>query len=357
MNTIGTLLKLTTAGESHGPALVGILDGIPAGHTVDTERIALEMQRRRPGSSIGSTRREPDEVRILSGLLNNVTLGTPIAFIIDNTDARSADYNNMQQLWRPGHADFTYQAKYGLRDVRGGGRSSARETAVRVAAGAIALQILEKHGITISAYTHSIGTVALDDKYTFAPDDDVYANPVRCPHHATAERMETLLRQARSEGDTLGGTVSCIVRGVPTGLGEPLYGKLQSTLASAMMSINAARGFEFGDGFDAASMYGSQSIDAFRLTSDGRVGFTANHNGGILGGISTGADITMRVAFKPIATMMRPLPSLGPDGSEAVLQPKGRHDVSAVPRAVPVVRAMAALCVLDAIMIAKARKL
>lgn len=356
MNTFGTLLTLTTAGESHGAAMTGILDGVPAGFRIDPERVALEMQRRRPGHATGSTRREADNVTFLSGLKDGVTLGTPVAFIIENTDARSSDYDAIQKLWRPGHADYTYQAKYGLRDARGGGRASARETSVRVAAGAVALQILEALGITVSAHTEALG--GIEYRCADIPDQSqIYSNPVRCPDSETAARMEQILLQAKQNGNTVGGIVRCTVTGIGTGLGEPIYGKLQSKLAAAMMSINAARGFDFGDGFEAASMTGADSIDAFALNPDGTVGFESNHNGGLLGGISTGAPVTMRVAFKPIATMMRPLPSMSPSGHACTLPPRGRHDVSAVPRAVPVVRAMAALCILDAVMIARGRKL
>lgn len=353
MNTIGQILRLTTAGESHGPALVGILDGLPAGQRIDFERVALEMSRRRPGQPLGTARREDDRVEFLSGLLDGVTLGTPVAYIIYNKDTRSADYDLLQHTFRPNHADYTYQAKYGIRDHRGGGRSSARETALRVAAGAVALQILERQGMTVTAYASRIGSAALGNKYADYSDKDIYASKVYCPDSIVSGQMVKELEAARREGDTLGGTVSCVITGLPAGLGEPLYGKFQARLAEAMMSINAAHGFEYGDGFDAASMRGSESLDTFTVADDGRVTTAANHSGGVQGGITNGRPVTMTVAFKPIATLMRPLESINQKGETIVIPPRGRHDVSAVPRAVAVVKAMAALTALDAILLAR----
>jgi len=355
MNTFGTHLRLTTAGESHGKALVGILDGMPAGEPVDFDRVALEMSRRRPGGLLATKRCEADEVQFLSGIMDDVTLGTPIAFIIANTDARSDDYDRLRHTFRPCHADYTYQVKYGIRDWRGGGRASARETALRVAAGAIALQALERRGINICAYTRRIGRVAIDNGYKEYSDEQVYANLVHCPEPAVAEAMEREMADAKMEGDTLGGIVACVVTGLPAGLGEPLYDKLQSKLASAMMSINAAHGFEYGLGFDGASLRGSEVLDTFILTDDGRITTTANHSGGIQGGITNGRPVTFNVAFKPVATLMRPVESIDCRGKKIVIELRGRHDVCVVPRAVPVVRAMAALCILDAFLLAKSQ--
>lgn len=356
MNTFGTLLRLTTAGESHGKALVGILDGMPAGEIVDFDRVALEMSRRRPGSALASKRNESDEVEFLSGILNGVSLGTPIAFTIANNDARSADYEHLRHTFRPGHADFTYQAKYGVRDWRGGGRASARETALRVAAGSLALQALERRGISICAYARSIGGVSMGNAYDLYEDSEIYASEVRCPDGAISNEMESAIVEARNSGDTLGGVVACVISGLPAGIGEPVYDKFQAKLASAMMSINAAHGFEYGMGFAGAMCRGSEVIDAFTLTSDGRVTTKANHSGGIQGGITNGRPVTFNVAFKPVATMMRPLESINAKGETVLIEPKGRHDVCVVPRAVPVVRAMAALCTLDAILLAKSQK-
>lgn len=352
-------MRLTTAGESHGPALCGILDGMPAGVHVDEGKIAAEMARRRPGNPAvagTSMRNEADTVTILSGLLDGVTLGTPIAFTIANADRHSDDYDQMRHTFRPSHADFTYQAKYGIRDHRGGGRASARETAVRVAAGAIALQALEARGVEVCAFTRSIGDIDSRAPYAMYSDEAVYGNPTRCPDPKAAEAMAEALAEARKGGTTLGGTVGCVVTGLPAGIGEPVFGKLQASLAAAMMSIPAAHGFEYGLGFEGCTRPGHEMLDPFAVGDNGRIITTANNSGGIQGGISNGSPITLRVAFKPIATLMRDVESVGRDGAPIVISPRGRHDVSAVPRAVPVVRAMAALTVLDAMLVAKARK-
>ena len=357
MNTFGHILRLTTAGESHGPALTGILDGMPAGLKIDYDALRLEMSRRRPGQGLGSKRREADEVTILSGLLDNVTTGTPIAFTIANSDQHSTDYDHLRHTFRPSHADFTYQAKYGIRDWRGGGRSSARETAVRVAAGALAIQALLELGVSIHAYTSQIGGVKLNQGFKSFSDAEIYANDARCPDAAVARRMEDEIIAARKEGDTLGGIVSCVVDGLPAGLGQPLYDKFSAMLASAMLSINAAHGFDFGMGFDGIERRGSELIDPFAVDEAGRVVTTANNSGGIQGGITNGAPVTFRVAFKPVATMMRPIESINQRGETVVIEPRGRHDVCVVPRAVPVVKAMAALTALDAYLMAKADRL
>lgn len=357
MNTFGRILRLTTAGESHGPALCAILDGLPAGIKIDTDRVDLDMSLRRPGQPLGTTRNETDHVTFLSGMLDGVSLGTPIAFTIANSDARSGDYDHMRTTFRPSHADYTYQAKYGIRDHRGGGRASARETALRVAAGAIAMQVLESHGISICAYTRAIGLVDSHAPFREYDFDEIYGNPSRCPLPAEAAKMEEALAAARREGSSLGGVISCVATGVPVGIGEPLYDKLSARLAFAMMSIPAAHGFEYGLGFDGATIPGHEAIDPFAVDGQGRITTVTNNSGGIQGGISNGAPITFNVAFKPIATLMRNVESVGPDGRPVVITPRGRHDVCAVPRGVPVVRAMAALTILDAMLMARTNSL
>lgn len=333
MNTFGTLFRLTDFGESHGPAIGGVVDGMPAGIRVDFDRIRQMLARRSPGTSANvSARRENDEPEFMSGIFEGVTTGTPIVFRIVNRDARPEDYEAMRDKYRPNHADYTYDAKYGFRDHRGGGRASARETAVRVVAGALAMQVLEKFGVSIHAFPSAAGDEAIDS------DAD----------------LQRVLEKARKAGDTIGGIVTCVVKGVPAGIGEPVFGKLQSMLAMAMMSINAAKGFEYGDGFRAAEMRGSECVDEF-CCENGKVYCRSNHSGGIQGGISNGEDIIMRVAFKPIATLPRPVHTVDRNGNECVLEARGRHDVCVIPRAVPVVESMAALCILDAIMLHRSR--
>lgn len=332
MNTFGTLFRLTDFGESHGAAIGGVVDGMPSGVEVDFEAIDAFLARRRPGGKLVSPRNEADKVRFLSGIFEGRTLGTPIAFIIENTDQRSKDYGALRNTYRPNHADYTYDAKYGIRDYRGGGRASARETAVRVVGGALALQVLRAYGISVEAYSLQIGSVEIHDPSGMAA-------------------AEEAILSARAERDTLGGIVGCSIKGVPAGVGEPVFGKLQAMLAAAMMSINAAKGFDYGDGFAAAGMRGSESVDTF-YAEEGRVRTRSNHSGGIQGGISNGEDITFRVAFKPIATMPRPLATVADTLESIELTVGGRHDVCVVPRAVPVVEAMAAMTILDALMIA-----
>lgn len=332
MNTFGTLFRLTDFGESHGAAIGGVVDGMPSGVEVDFEAIDAFLTRRRPGGKLVSPRNEADKVRFLSGIFEGRTLGTPIAFIIENTDQRSKDYGALRNTYRPNHADYTYDAKYGIRDYRGGGRASARETAVRVVGGALALQVLRAYGISVEAYPLQIGSVEIHDPSGMAA-------------------AEEAILSARAERDTLGGIVGCSIKGVPAGVGEPVFGKLQAMLAAAMMSINAAKGFDYGDGFAAAGMRGSESVDTF-YAEEGRVRTRSNHSGGIQGGISNGEDITFRVAFKPIATMPRPLATVTDTLENTELTVGGRHDVCVVPRAVPVVEAMAAMTILDALMIA-----
>lgn len=355
MNTIGNIFRLTTAGESHGPAMTGIIDGMPAGVAVSEERIALEMSRRRPGSSPNvSQRQETDEVKILSGMLNGVTTGAPIAFTIANNDARSEDYEHLRDVYRPSHADFTYQAKYGIRDHRGGGRASARETALRVVAGVFAMAALESKGITIGAYTGRIGNVKLEN-FTFRGDmDAVFSNNMRCPDEAKAAEMERLVEHVRQAGDTVGGIVHGVIQGLPVGLGEPVYGKFQAMLAQEMMSINAAKGFDYGMGFDGVCRLGSEMNDAFVRTSDGRISTLTNHSGGIQGGITNGRAVTFRVAFKPVATLMREVTGIDSKGRPVIIAARGRHDTCVVPRAVAVVRAMAAMTALDALLLSRA---
>lgn len=352
MNTFGNIYRLTTFGESHGAAVGGVIDGCPPRVDIDFEALRMMMNRRRPGQSpVVTPRSESDEVVFLSGVVDDtVTTGTPIAFTIASTNMRSTDYSELAQAFRPSHADYTYQMKYGIRDYRGGGRSSARETAARVVGGAIAKQILASEGISVEAYTLRIGRVAVEGDFVSRCGD----NAVYCPDEAAAQAMIGEIEQARSEGDTLGGIVGCTVKGCPAGLGEPIYTKLSAMLASAMMSINAAKGFDYGMGFAGAAARGSEVIDPFDCDVDGEIVTTANNSGGIQGGISNGNDIYMRVAFKPVATMMRPLTSVDTDGRRVTIPPRGRHDVCVVPRAVVVVEAMAAMVILDALMMARA---
>jgi chorismate synthase len=319
-NRIGNLFSLTSFGESHGPAVGGVVDGMPAGVRIDLEQVKQELARRRPGQGgVSSGRKETDEVEILSGIMDGVTLGTPIGFIIRNRDQRSEDYDHLKDVYRPSHADFTYQAKYGIRDHRGGGRASARETAARVVAGALAKQVLEKMGVTIAAQS----TI----------------NVAEVP-----------------QGDTCGGVVTCVIKGVEPGIGEPVFGKLSSQLAEAMMSIPAAKGFEIGLGFDFVNHLGSEVLDKWEVM-DGKITTATNFSGGIQGGISNGNDICFKVAFKPVATLMQPLEGIDSDGNCVNIEPSGRHDQCVVPRAVPVVEAMAAIVVLDNVLINRAARL
>lgn len=356
MNTFGTLYRLTDYGESHGVAIGGVIDGMVSNFVLDLDKIQHALDRRRPGQSTLTTQRnEADRVEFLSGIFDGRTTGTPIAFKIANTDHHSADYSNVANTYRPCHADYTYDAKYGHRDYRGGGRASARETAVRVVGGAVAQQVLDTYGISIVAYSSRIGSVALESAPTDVLFSDIESNSVRCPDAATAVLMQQEIEQARADGDTLGGIITCVIKGLPAGLGEPIFDKLQAMLASAMMSINAAKGFEYGDGFAAATMRGSQSIDTFVSAENGKVITRTNHSGGIQGGISNGMPVVFRVAFKPIATMPIPLESIDKTGKATVLTVHGRHDICVIPRAVPVVEAMASMTILDALLQYKAR--
>lgn len=358
MNTFGKIFTLTSFGESHGPAIGGVIDGVPAGIPVETGYIQRELARRRPGqSAIVTQRNEPDEVEILSGVLDGVSTGAPIGFLVRNTSQRSADYREMEQALRPSHADFTYQAKYGRRHVAGGGRSSARETIARVVAGAIARKALEIKGITIYAYTSAVGR----EQCTLDPLEVephlIDTNAVRCPDSACAARMRAAIEAVQAQGDTLGGMVTCVVKGLAPGIGEPVFGKLHARLGAAMLSINAAKGFEYGMGFEGCcSFSGSQCIDNWvPCTTDPRgIRALSNNSGGIQGGISNGEPIVMRVAFKPVATLLRPVNTVDLRGQAVTLKARGRHDPCVVPRAVPIVEAMAAITLLDSILIARA---
>lgn len=349
----GEIFRVTTFGESHGPAIGGVIDGMPAGVRIDVAQVQRQLDRRRPGqSSITTQRDEKDLVEILSGLFDGVTLGTPIGFIIRNTDHRSADYSEIAQCYRPSHADYTYTAKYGIRDYRGGGRASARETAARVVAGAFAAQALARLGISVTAYTSQIAGVALDRDYLKYDLNSVESNIVRCPDAEKANAMIAAITDARNAGDTLGGVVTCVIKGVPAGLGEPVFGKLQASLGAAMLGINAVKGFEYGLGFDFVNRRGSEVLDNF-VNKDGRISTATNYSGGIQGGISNGEDIYFNVAFKPVATLMRDVDTVDIDGNPTVLHPHGRHDPCVVPCAVPIVEAMAAIVILDNYLINK----
>ena len=327
---------------------------MPAGIAIDLDAVQRELDRRRPGqSAIVTARNEKDRVRILSGIFEGVTTGTSIGFIIENENQHSADYGNIKDAFRPSHADYTYTTKYGLRDYRGGGRSSARETAARVVAGAFARQALAQLGIDLYAYTSQVGEIALSRDYRLYSRDAIDTNTVRCPDAAKAAEMELLIKQVKGEGDTIGGIITGVITGVPVGLGEPVFGKLHAMLGAAMLSINAVKGFEYGDGFDFATRRGSEVNDAFTTDSEGRVRTATNHSGGIQGGISNGEDIIFRVAFKPVATLLRDVNTIDKDGNSITLKARGRHDPCVLPRAVPIVEAMAAMVILDAYLLNK----
>ena len=356
MNSIGQLLRLTTFGESHGTAIGGVLDGFPAGIVIDEDFVRAEMCRRRPGqSAITTQRNEQDEVQFLSGIFEGRSTGTPIAFMIANSNSRSNDYGNLREAYRPSHADYVYDCKYGVRDHRGGGRSSARETAVRVCAGALAKLALRQLGISVQAYTSQVGEIGLEDNYTAYDLSLAENNAVRCPDAVKAAEMEKLILDVKRQGDTVGGVVTCVARGVPVGLGEPLYDKLSASLAGAMLSINAVKGFEYGNGFAAAAGRGSEQNDIF-FNNGGKIATRSNNSGGIQGGISNGNDIYFRVAFKPVATVLKEQPTVTKEGEETLLLARGRHDPCVVPRAVPVVEAMTALVLLDHYMLDKAKR-
>lgn len=345
-NSFGTIFRITTFGESHGAGIGVVIDGCPAGIPVDEEEIASELARRKPGQSKITTQRKEDDVaEILSGTFEGKTTGTPIAMFIRNKNARSKDYSHIADKFRPSHADFTYQEKYGIRDYRGGGRSSARETAARVAAGAVAKAMLRQLGVSISAYVSMVGDIKAPpyQEMDLSKTDD---NIVRCPDLPTAEKMISLIDEVRKDRDTIGGQVTGVIRHAPAGLGEPVFNKLHATLGSAMLSINAVKGFEYGSGFDGTRMRGSEHNDAF-VQNEGKVRTKTNYSGGIQGGISNGEDIYFNVAFKPVATIMKDQDSVNEKGDNVVVSGKGRHDPCVVPRAVPIVEAMAALVMAD----------
>ncbi len=342
-SSFGTLFKLTTFGESHGTAIGGIIDGVPANFPLDIPAIQNELDRRKPGqSSLVTQRKESDTVQFLSGIFEGKTLGSPIGFIILNENQKEADYAHLKDTFRPSHADFTYEKKYGIRDYRGGGRSSARETASRVVAGALAKQVLNSIGIKFSTFVDQVGDIRFHSDEFFALKE-IESNLVRCPDKNIAEKMENLIREVRKEGDTIGGVISCVIHGVPAGLGEPVFDKLPAELGKAMLSINAVKAFEIGSGMESIAMRGSQHNDLFN--EDGTT--QTNYSGGIQGGISNGMPIHFRVAFKPVATIMETQASINTQGDKIELEGKGRHDACVVPRAVPIVEAMAALVILD----------
>jgi len=355
-NTFGKIFSLTSFGESHGRGVGGIIDGCPAGIELDIPFIQNELNRRKPGqSSLTTSRDEADAVEFFSGVFDGVTTGTPIAFCIWNAKQRSGDYDSMKELYRPSHADYTYQLKYGIRDKRGGGRSSARETIARVVTGAIAKLALNQLGIKITAYTSQVGPYQLEANYAAYDFNEIEQNPVRCPDPEMAEKMATLITEVKTKGDTIGGVVTCVIKGVPVGLGEPVFYKLHATLGAAMLSINAVKGFEYGSGFDVNHL-GSEVNDVF-YSKNGEIHTKTNNSGGIQGGISNGEDIYFRVAFKPVATILKNQHSVDTSGNEIEFKAHGRHDPCVLPRAVPVVEAMAAIVLLDLYLLSKTTRL
>lgn len=356
-NTFGNIFTLTSFGESHGEAVGGVIDGMPAGIDVDLEFIQQELNRRRPGQSkITTSRKEPDQVELLSGVFEGKTTGCPIGFIVRNTNQHSNDYDNMRNLFRPSHADYTYFNKYGVRDHRGGGRSSARITISRCVGGAFAKLALKQLGIHIQAYTSQVGSIALERDYHLYDLSRTETNAVRCPDEAKAKEMEELISEVKAEGDTIGGVITCVIKGCPVGLGEPEFGKLHALLGEAMLSINAVKGFEYGEGFAGVTARGSQQNDIPENTPEG-VHMRTNHSGGIQGGISNGEDIYFRVAFKPVATLLMQQDTIDIHGNSTTLTARGRHDPCVLPRAVPIVESMAAMVLLDAYLMDRTVKL
>ncbi|MCC5945017.1 MAG: chorismate synthase [Bernardetiaceae bacterium] len=354
MNTQGKILRLTSFGESHGKAIGGILDGFPSGIAIDMDFISTQMRRRRPGQSrITTPRKEKDKVEILSGVFEGKSTGTPLAFVIQNEDAQSKDYSHIATQFRPSHADYTYEKKYGFRDYRGGGRSSARETAVRVVAGALAQLFLRQKDIQIHAYVSQVGNIATLKSYK-EMDFTQKENIVRCPDAVVSKQMISLIEEVRDAGDTIGGVVSGVIQGLPVGLGEPVFDKFHAELGKAMLGINAVKGFDYGSGFDAVAMRGSSHNDIFYNDEAGRVRTQSNYSGGVQGGITNGEDVYFRVAFKPVATLMNSQKTIDNQGNSVQMEGKGRHDPCVVPRAVPIVEAMAALVVLDFYLLASA---
>jgi len=356
-NTIGNILRLTTFGESHGEAIGGVLDGYPSGIEIDEDFIQKELSRRRPGQSkITTQRQEADKVEFLSGLFDGKSTGAPIGFIVKNTNQHSQDYDEMKDLFRPSHADYTYYNKYGIRDYRGGGRSSARITISRCVGGALAKLALRQLGISIQAYTSQVGNIVLENDYHLYDLTKTEESIVRCPDAVKSKLMEELILKVKTQGDTVGGVITGVIKGCPIGLGEPEFGKLHAQLGAAMLSINAVKGFEYGDGFECAKLCGSEINDEF-IQKDGGISTATNHSGGIQGGISNGQDIYFRVAFKPVATLLTEQNTVDIEGNPAILKAKGRHDPCVLPRAVPIVEAMAALVILDNYLLGKTTSL
>lgn len=347
-NTFGNIFTLTTFGESHGAAVGGVVDGMPAGINIDIDFIQSELNRRRPGqSSITTSRKEADQVELLSGVFEGKSTGCPIGFVVRNTNQHSTDYENLRNLFRPSHADFTYNTKYGVRDHRGGGRTSARITIARCVGGALAKLVLKQLGISVQAYTSQVGNIALNRDYHLYDLSLTESNAVRCPDPEKALQMEQLISQVKAEGDTIGGIISCVIKGCPVGLGEPEFDKLHAALGKAMLSINAVKGFEYGEGFAGVTARGSEQNDVFLPNGHGGVTTRTNHSGGIQGGLSNGQDIFFRVAFKPVATILQSQQTVNRQGEAVTFKAQGRHDPCVLPRAVPVVEAMAAMTVLD----------
>lgn len=354
MNTFGNIFRLTTFGESHGEAIGGVVDGMPAGIDIDLDFIQQELNRRRPGQSkITTSRQEADQVEILSGVFEGKSTGCPIGFLVRNTNHHSQDYENMRCLFRPSHADYTYYNKYGIRDHRGGGRSSARITISRCVGGAFAKLVLRQFGVSVQAYTSQVGPIALDRDYRKYDLSLTETNAVRCPDEDKAREMEALITQLKADGDTIGGIITCVIKGCPIGIGEPEFGKLHAALGAAMLSINAVKGFEYGEGFDGVTARGSEQNDVF-CSQEGHIMTRTNHSGGIQGGISNGQDIYCRIAFKPVATILTEQETVDIEGNATTFKAQGRHDPCVLPRAVPIVESMAAMTILDYILLRKA---
>ena len=346
-NSFGNIFRLTTFGESHGRAIGGVIDGFPSNISIDMDFIQKELDRRRPGqSAITTHRKEGDKVEFLSGVFEGKSTGTPIGFVVWNEDQHPNDYNNMKEIYRPSHADFTYQTKYGIRDYRGGGRSSARETISRVVGGALAKIALKQLGIQIFAYTSQVGPIKLEGNYMDYDLSKIENNVVRCPDHEKAKEMEEYIAQIKKDGDTIGGVITCVIKGCPVGIGQPVFGKLHAALGGAMLSINAAKAFEYGNGFKGLKQKGSEQNDIF-YNNKGSIETRTNHSGGIQGGISNGQDIYFRVAFKPVPTILMEQHTVNISGTDTTLKARGRHDPCVLPRAVPIVEAMAAMTLLD----------
>ena len=356
-NTFGKIFTLTSFGESHGPGIGGVIDGFPAGISIDLVFIQQELNRRRPGQSkITTDRKEADQVEFLSGIFEGKSTGCPIAFLVRNTNQHSDDYENLRGLFRPSHADFTYTQKYGIRDHRGGGRSSARETISRCVGGALAKLALKQLGISIQAYTSQVGSIALENDYKRYDLNLIETNAVRCPDPQKAREMEEYIASVKAEGDTIGGIITCVVKGCPVGLGEPSFGKLHAALGHAMLTINAVKGFEYGEGFAGVTQRGSEQNDIF-FNDEGCINTRTNHSGGIQGGISNGQDIYFRVVFKPVATLLKEQSTVNEKGEDTQVKARGRHDPCVLPRAVPIVEAMTAMTLLDYYLMNKCTRL